>query len=219
MAKGGISEDPAVIARGKRLRELRELLRFSRNKMAEACSISPSTLQGWEMARYGGLTMGGAKECARFFAQHGLTVDPLWLMFEKGKHPLGKQKEDDKDLVVAAVLEQGMSEHTHVRQELKLFSQHCQDVIDLIVPDDALAPLINKGDCVAGKRYFDNEITNIMGKPAIVQLVSGETLVRILEQGKTEGLYNLISINKEFPKQNNVELFSAAEVKWVRKVG
>lgn len=200
-------------ARGLRLRLLRQALRLSRIKLASGCDVSTSTIQSWESARYGGLTESGARNLSQYFTSLGLVVSEQWLFYGIGEDPLQGGVRD----VVVSTSNKPTSQHEAILKELQLFRVHCNDAIDLIVPDDALAPFIKRGDLVAGKRIFGNEIQTVLEKIAIVQLTSGETVVRQISASNVAHRYNLSAFNKE--KIIGAEIFSAAVVIWWRRIG
>lgn len=194
-------------ARGQRLRALREALRLSRALVAQACQVSASTIQSWETARFGGMTENGAAILARYFNSLDSKISIEWLLFGLGVDPLLTTQ---KDFVAASAWQQPVTLRDAILKELRLFHSHTVNAMDLIVPDNRLAPFIKKGDFVAGKRLFGEEIKQALGELAIVQLISGETVARKLEQGEKH--YCLSGFIDE------VELFSAAVIVWLRRV-
>jgi len=197
-----------AIERGQRLRMVREALRLSRAALAEGCEVSASTVQSWEGARFGGLTESGAAILCRYFNSLGFKISLEWLFFGLGVDPLLASK---NDIVATSAWQQPPTIREAVLKELRLFQTHTLNAIDLIVPDNALAPFIKKGDHVAGKRLFGDEIKQALGEIAIVQFVTGETLVRKLELGQTHYRFSDFA--------HDVELFSAAVVVWLRRLG
>lgn len=196
-----------AIERGQRLRAVREALRLSRAALAEGCEVSASTVQSWEGARFGGLTESGATLLCRYFNSLGFKLSLEWLFFGLGDNPL----EIKSDIVATQAWQQPSSAREVILKELRLFQMHTPNAIDLIVPDNLLAPFIKKGDFVAGKRLFGDEIKQAVGEIAIVQLASGETLARKIELGQTH--YRFDDFSEE------VELFSAAVITWLRRLG
>lgn len=193
-------------ARGQRLRDLREALRLSRAALAQGCDVSASTIQSWEGARFGGMTESGAAILCRYFNSLGSKISLEWLFFGLGSDPLAAAK---TDFVATSAWQQPVTSRDAILKELRLFQSHTPDAMDLIVPDNTLAPFIKKGDFVAGKRLFGEEIKQALGELAIVQLASGETLARKLEWGAKH--YCLSGFAEE------VELFSAAVIVWLRR--
>lgn len=196
-----------AIARGHRLRDVRLALRLSRAALAEGCEVSASTVQSWENARFGGLTESGASILCRYFNSLGFKASLEWLFFGLGENPLFNTQ---SDIVATHAWHQPATSREAILKELRLFQTHNANAIDLIVPDNTLAPFIKKGDLVAGKRLFGEEIKKAVGEIAIVQCVSGEILVRKIELGKTHYRFS------DFPHE--IELFSAAIISWLRRL-
>lgn len=205
--------------RAQRVRTLREALRYSRQKFCDTYAkfgVTPSTLQSWEAVRWNGLTEKGAKKLVAIFREEGLRVTVEWLMYGIGEDPLGTAVKVGVAKDLAKV-----SQREIITQELRLFHQLNPEAVDAVISDDALAPCLLPGDHVAGQRYFDEEIDKAIGYPCIVQTMAGAILVRQLGKGQEKGCYSLLSTNPETTvtpaQQDNVKLFSAAPVLWIRK--
>lgn len=207
--------------RSNRIKRLRKALRFSRQKLTakyKKYGLSTSALQNWEDIRWKGLTENGAIILSKAFQEEGLNVTIEWLLFGVGKDPIG-----DTDYFTKIPMEiANPSEHTLIAKELRLFHQNNPESIDAVITDDSLAPWLTPGDYVAGKRYFENDMEKTIGHPCILQTLSGETLIRFLKAGKDLEYYTLVSTNAETtvaqPILENIQLFSAAPILWIRKL-
>jgi hypothetical protein len=214
-------------ARAKRIREIRDALRLSRPKFAEklnevlsarkvlAKSLIPQgTLQNWEEARFGGLSQKGAKLLVKGLYLLGTECTVEWLMYGTGNPPL---------IIFSNGLQQPKEEKI-ITQELKLFYQLNPNAIDVIIADDSMLPRFLPGDHVAGRRYFEEDIDIAIGEPCIIHTHENSSiLVRILQPGNIEGLYTLSCTNPsnyvERSILENVKLFSAAPILWIRRKG
>ena len=202
-------------ARGTRVWAIRKMIfNTSRSGLKLRHGISASTQQNWEEARSGGLSEIGAKRVIAALAAEGIPCSLEWLFYGVGDPPPG--------LDLPILPQPGTSlENAYISKELQLFHKHYPNGVDAIVADDAMLPLLTIGDVVAGNRYFEKDIAKALGRPAIVQLASGEVLIRSVEQSNKEGLYYLSCMNMSTtaakPAPNNVKLFSVAPILWIRK--
>lgn len=203
--------------RGKRVRSLRLALRLSRKALGKIGSIPVGSIQNWEEARYGGLTEKGALKLVRAFQAEGLQVTTDWLLSGIGIDPL------EAPPIISASIgfnhSVDFSSENIIAQELQLFHQLNPGSIDAIIPDEAMLPWLSPGDYVAGKRYFDEEIKKAIESFCIVQTLNGEVLVRQLKNNLASGVYSLVGTNPNIQKNviENVKLFSAAPILWIRK--
>ncbi len=202
-----------ITDRGERLRQLRDALRLSRAKLANGIQVSMSTVQGWENARFGGLTEQGAQRLCDYFHSLGVVVSLEWLLYGVGEHPI---EHGQQDAVAASHFNKPFNDEQAIFKELKLFQEHHHNSIDVIVSDNAMAPLVQKGDLVAGERLFGDDIKILHDEIIIAQLKNSEVLVRQLKVDE-QGDCNLVTLDKSVPILKAVTFFSAAKVLWLRK--
>ena len=81
------NKEEAAKKRASRLKSLREMTGLSRNDFHKRYGIPRGTLQNWESARFGGLTMKGAKNIIRAFTAEGINCDIDWLLYGTGSSP------------------------------------------------------------------------------------------------------------------------------------
>lgn len=216
-------------ARAKRIRTIRDAIRLSRPKFAvrlnEALSVTPientsakqpvplGTLQNWEEARFGGLSAKGAKLLVKGLNGLGIECTEEWLMYGTGNPPL----------VIFSGGQQQAHEEKIIAQELKLFYQLNPNAVDAIITDDSMMPRFEKGDHVAGRRYFEKDMEMAVGKPCVIHThESSSVLVRVLQPGTKRGFYTLSCTNPSVMEKSiieNIKLFSAAPILWVRRKG
>jgi hypothetical protein len=196
------------VERGKRARKIREeILNMTRTELAKKYSIPISTIQSWEDANFGGMVDNSAQRLSSIFKAEGIDISPEWLMYGTGEPPAGIVKNREK-----------LSEESAVAQELRLFYQLNENAVHFMITDDAMAPWLMPGDYAAGRWYFDKHIEKAVGYPAIIQLTSGNMLVRILRKSNEPDLYTLSSTNVNKETVHNAKIFSAAPIMWLRKV-
>lgn len=205
-------------ARAERVRQLRKSLHLSRKTLSDKYKkygITASALQSWEDVRWNGLTEKGAQRLVQAFQDEGAQVTVEWLMFGIGDDPRGI-------IFPSALLPTpSLSEQENIAQELRLFHQLNSDAVDTVVSDDGCAPWLAIGDYVAGKRYFGHDIDKAIGHPSIVQTLSGNVLVRMVNRGNMKEHYTLSCSNPATTAKQaiieNTKLFSAAPILWIRK--
>lgn len=209
--------------RGDRLKLLRtELLRLSRNAMAEIYDIPAGTIQNWEDARHGGLTEKGARRFIDVLKSQGIDCKLEWLLYGIGQQPHQLTTRHQRGGLQKIAATTQAKEFDNVAKELMLFYEHTPNAVDIIVSDDAMLPRYLQGDHLAGKRYFNEDLNKLIGQDCIIQTQSGIVTVRQLLPGSKQSHYDLISINKESKIEDlnlfNMRIFSAAPVLWIRRI-
>jgi len=212
----------AAEARAERLKRLRNLANLSRKDMCEGSGINLNTLIGWEVARHGGLSKVGAKKVITRLAKAGVFTTLEWLLYGIGQGPnvvpnfdeLSEQKHK------ASPDYRLDEEEQKIIEELLVFKKQYQETADLIVEDDGMSPFYEKGDYVAGVKYFRDKAEKAINKPCIVQLETGEIVLRILKTGTEKDTYTLLCSNYQASTNTpivNIKILSAAIVIWHRK--
>ncbi len=208
--------------RGDRLKLLRtELLRLSRNALAEIYNIPAGTIQNWEDARHGGLTEKGARRFIEVLNSQGINCKLEWLLYGIGQAPEQLTMRPQKGILQKITATAQSKELDKIAKELMLFYEHTSNAVDMIVSDDAMIPSYFPGDHLAGKRYFNEDLNKLIGQICIVQTQSGIMTVRQLLSGSHRDHYDLIAINKESKIEElnlfDVRIFSVAPVLWMRR--
>lgn len=208
----------AAIARGERLRKIRNLANLSRKDMCEGSDINLDTLIGWEVARHGGLSAVGSRKVVERVAKEGVFCTVDWLLH--GTEPLPK--------VILA-----FSEKTHLHEnllsdeekkifaELSYFKSHYHSILTLVMEDNSMLPFFEAGDRLAGVKRVKHSFESLLNKPCIIELKDHTLFAGILKRGSKEGCYHLACTNNhtsslEFVLEN-IEILSAALVTWHRK--
>lgn len=201
------------ILRAKRIRYLREeIVNLSREKFGEKHNISRHSLQNWEDLRYGGLTENSAYILLQAFRAEGIDCDIDWLLYGEGIDPTAKKVCRDTNYT-------NMSDEAILTEELQLFYKLHPNAVDALIIDDAMQPYLSPRDRVAGERLFNNDLAKAVGLICIVQTQSGDSLVRLVQQGAATNHYSLVCSNPTLnqPTIENTKLFSAAPIIWIRK--
>ena len=210
---------PEQTARAKRVWALRQLTGLSRRDFAKEFGIAAGTLQNWEDPNGNGLSEKGAYRICRALKNSGVYCSVEWLM-----HGIGDQPQADTKLPVMPHLDNELSsdyDQTALKAELRLFCTHYPESIFFQIPDDSMLPEYNQGEQVAGIRYYNADISHLIGQDCIVLLSTGEQLFRRLRHSTIPGLYDLIALNNETkisrPYYYEVNLVYAAPVLWWRR--
>lgn len=212
-------------ARGKRLKSLRMMAGLSRKALEDKYGLSASTMQSWEDAKAGGLTEKGAKRAIDVFRQEGIRCAVDWLLYGIGLPPQLSDKlfqhQTQVDEEGGTDGKVGGSEERAIVNELLAFRQHNPDAVEFIVADDGMSPFYTKGDYVAGKRRYHNDIEKLVGLDCIIETKENEVILRRLKAGSYNGTFTLICINPSTTVNeyacHDRELLSAAPVIWHRR--
>jgi transcriptional regulator with XRE-family HTH domain len=204
--------------RAKRLKRLRNLANLTREEMCSNGKINRNTLIGWENARFGGLTLEGAKKIlARIdLEKKDIYCSLEWLMDGTGPEPsvnpifVMEEKENielTEDLIIAS--------------EIAFFKTKNPQAINLLICDEGMLPEFQIGEYVAGKKKTGKNIRHATGYNCIVELENEELLIRNVREGKYRDTYTLVCNNptvKKIPSIiTDVKLLYAAPVIWHRK--
>lgn len=211
-----------IKARGRRLKSLRKMADLSRKYLTTKYRISSSTLQSWEEGKAGGLTVKGAQKILLALRQEGVYCTAEWLLQGTGQSPHVSDKVYlGKDLSLETT-PSSPNDHDVIIKELNTFRQLNRDVLDMVIIDDGMSPFYQKGDRVAGKRYFGDAAKEaVIDRDCIVETKSGEILCRRVRKGQKDDLFHLQCIYPETtvptPFLYDVPILSAAPVIWHRK--
>lgn len=209
-----------AIARGRRLETLRKMTGLTRKNFEKKYNVSASTIQSWEAAKAGGLTDRGAQRVIQIFRQEQISCTLDWLLYGIGNSPQQMGHHTSSVHEQAENTAQPVVEEKTITQELLVFRALHQKPIDLVVCDDGMEPYYKKGDYVAGKRRYQEEITYLVGKNCIVVTSNNEVLLRRIKKSVRNGFYDLICVNPNTnvyaPVIYEQQLICAAPVIWHR---
>lgn len=216
-------------ARGLRCRAIRLGLNLSRPAFCRRYGFSQNTLQNWEDCRSGGLIEGLTHEICNRLEASGIHISFDWLFDGIGEAPRLS------DFVVKSNLETNppptkkhkteftkTTETALIHNELDLFRKNYHfETLDMIVKDDGMAPLYEKGEHVAGIKYHEKQMALMIGKICITQTHDKKILLRQIQKGDNHQHYHLICTNSNTkvnkPILYNIRLQAAAPVCWVRR--
>ncbi len=203
------------VQRAERLKRARLLAGLSRKEMGEGeAAIHTDTYKGWESARFGGLTDKGAQKVMEKFKAHGFNCSATWLLYGIGSSPFQDHSIDLHSPDLTHLFE---DEAEQMAKELLAFKTQ-KNSIDFCIRDDWMSPWYLPGDLVAGIKIPLALGAKIPGGfDCIVQLSSGEILLRKTYPGKSEGLYNLLTHNPSGSFLSEVKLDFVAPVLWWRR--
>lgn len=203
--------------RGKRLQRLRNLANLSHKDLCEESGININTYIGYEVGRYGGLTKNGSQKIINYLASKGVYSTFEWLMNGAGLSP---RVETDLKQAIYEGNHVILNEKLYIAEEIALFKNHYANSWDHQIIDDGMLPIYQIGDHVAG--VANSSINELIGSNCIVQLESGETLVRNLRKGKEINTYTLYCTNPETTLEQPIiydsKLVFAAKIVWHRKL-
>lgn len=207
------------IVRGQRLKALRLMAGLTREELASKYSVSASTLQSWEAAKAGGLTIKGANKMIDIFRQERIRCHLDWLLHGIGDPPqLSNQQFQVHEQEVNYT---STAEHDAILQELLTFRKLNGETLDIVVNDDGMSPHYKSGDVVAGKKRSGSSIQSLIGYDCIVITKQNESFLRKLKAGSKPDCYTLICINYDTdlttPILYDQELIAVAPVIWHRR--
>ena len=221
-----IQDESGSKARARRLLCVREMSGLSRDKIQHRYGIARGTLQNWESARFGGLTVKGARSMIKAYLAEGIVCDLDWLLHGIGGGPVYKNKDSilsqQADIQVAGMRSWQTEDRGGVAQEILYFRNNSPNAIDMVVQDDAMSPFLNNGDYIGGHKVYQDDIQGLVGKHCIVQTTEYGLIVRLLQPSNVLNRYCLQARNVHTDKiayLPDCEILFAAEVVWVRNSG
>lgn len=204
-----------TLEKAKRLKNIRKKLKLSRQQFASKFNLTKSSIQNWEDAKFNGLSTKGAKQLVQQMSRFNILVTLDWLMEGKGTPPIFPKNVNE--LPEDGVSSAEWASRQTIQKELMYFHKLNKGGIDFIINDDSLMPLLKKGDFVAGQRLFETDFSKALNQLCIVQLDSGETVVRIMAATAKPQIFNLLTLDHK-TTHINIKVFSVAPVVWMRRV-
>jgi hypothetical protein len=207
--------DPA--SKGQRLTQARLMAGLSRTDIeAKYGSVKASSLKSWENGRYSGLTPQGARSISLLLKQEGIQCTVGWLLAGEGSPPTVIQKVPGNSKTKAT----GQKDSA-LTKEIEVFLQNHPNAICIQISDDGMEPHYQKGDYVAGERFYQDTMQIALSYPCIVETQMGQIFIRLVRAGSKEGLYTLqcsnLSTQLQKPTLYDVELSSVAPIIWHRR--
>lgn len=198
-------------ARAKRVRQLRNMANMTREQLCQDGNIAMASLKRWELGYYGGLPVDGAKKIIECTSRKGIVCSLEWLLHEVGQSPLIDMQFRNQSPLLKSIettkskklLPLREEEHLIIN-ELLLFRQHHAHAIDLKINDDGLFPKYQINDYVAGICVPRKHFHSLLCQDCIIQIQSGQMLLRNLRRSVKKDCYNLVCTNEQTTVQEPI---------------
>lgn len=143
-----------AIARGKRLKLLRQIAGLTRDQLAEAAEISNTTISYWENATYSGITQKGAEKVIKAISEIGIDCSVVWLMHGVGSGPnipAGTVVAPPPyDVSTLGTFISGSIIGSSLQKEIDVFVSTNRKAVITSIENTYMAPFLRKGDVVGG---------------------------------------------------------------------
>jgi hypothetical protein len=183
-------------ARAERLKRLRNLANLCRKDLCEGSKINLNTLIGWEVARHGGLSRIGAERVIERVAKEGVFCSIEWLLDGRAEPP--RVATDLKTPTNICNTEKTtLSDADKARAELQFFKSLHPETISYKISDETMLPRFTPGDLVAGVTHPSDQYDELKNQICIVELESGEKLLRQLKYCNSTQTFYLLCTNQD----------------------
>ncbi|MBY0282215.1 MAG: hypothetical protein K2W94_08710 [Alphaproteobacteria bacterium] len=209
---------------GKRIRIAITLCGMKFPAFCQKHKISLSYLYAIEKGKHS-LSQGIAKRIVLAMQQEGYFCSTNWLLAGEGISPctfeeLKKREDSEHNLDLKAVTSL-LTPELKVIREIAFFRDLHSDCIVVGVFDDSMEPFYSLGDYVAGIFKKKEEVETCMGVNCIIQLTSGEQIIKRLLKGNKEEFFTLSSTNPHTKVENpilyNQKIEKIAPIIWHRR--
>jgi hypothetical protein len=205
---------------GKRILYTRNLACLTRNGFCKKYNIPIITLRSWEASV--GIKIKAATRFSEAIHKEGIYCDPLWIMSNIGQHPHVLIHN-----VITETLYDGFAMFDkNIVKDIEHLKKTYKNIIHQLVVDDSMFPFLRPGDYIAG--FCTTNPTEYIGYPCIIETVSGQNLVRVINEEESEDKnedkkrYTLTTLNPT-PLHNlsllKNEIKHIVKILWVRKRG
>lgn len=216
-------------ARGKRLRQLRELTSsisgkpLTRAAIERRYGLSANTLRNWEEAYRKGLTETGARRVLDIYQRECIHCSMNWLLKGEGTPPK-RQLSEPAQAPFSSVQTDPLKT---IDDECEYFKSLHLEAAIFEVKDDAMMPVYQVGDRVGGVRHYAQDFKELLDIDCIIEMKTHKTWFRRLQRSTVPNQYNLYALNPstkvERPTLYSVEVLTVAPVvrhwrgkKWFR---
>jgi transcriptional regulator with XRE-family HTH domain len=203
-------------SKAERVRSARAMAGLSRREIEENYGINENTLSGWERGIHTGLSKKGAAQFVQMLKDKDIACTVDWLLQGIGSGP-----QKITDYSIEPSVSDMRSEKASIYEEIEIFRKHHRNTLELIVQDNSMLPVYQRGDYVLGIQHKQS-FQKYIGIDCIVELPNGEVLLRKLAKGRTDNRFSLICINLDpnSLEQNryDVEIASLAPVIFIRRI-
>lgn len=187
--------DSSAIARGKRLKRIRQLAGLTRDELAGQAEVSKATLSYWENASLSSLSDKGAEKVIKALAKCGISCSLEWLLLGIGNPPQIKDLmyELPPQEVITLPPAQMASFSGSLPNEIDLFQAQNPNSAIVTIQHAAMSPIIEAGDTVGGIWQTPADCIN-HDKICIVE-INQQLQVRKVRKALEAGFYDLSYIS------------------------
>ncbi|MBY0544864.1 MAG: helix-turn-helix domain-containing protein [Gammaproteobacteria bacterium] len=195
-------EESVKLARGERLKKLRNMTNLSREELCDTPDFNPNTFKNWEIGRFNGLLEDNAKRVIVHLAEKNIWCSLEWLMNGTGTEPM----------VITSNPAITISDN-ELRKELSVLEALRGDILFTEIQEPLPANFYQFGDIVAGFKLSLEGATAfaavLVGQVCLVETDKFE--VMIVQMVKSLG-NNRFSLRTLSGKQFEATLLSAARI-------
>ena len=205
-----------TLGQGQRLKQACNLTGHSLRRFCHQQRLSYYTLQAVKLGRLPLSDKIARRLCQALQREHiHCTIE--WLTRGQGLPPSHLLPTQNYSVDNQAKL---ISQDDCIAQEVDFFNKlHPQNIV-LSITDDAMLPLYHLSDYVGGQRYESMQAPECSGLNCIIELVTGQKLVRHFTCSK-KGVYHLSALNPHTTVDSPVliitDIQSVAPILWHRR--
>ncbi|MDF2866628.1 MAG: helix-turn-helix domain protein [Gammaproteobacteria bacterium] len=142
--------DSSAIARGKRLKRIRQIAGLTRDELAALIEVSKATLSYWENASLSRLSDKGAGKVIKALAKYGVNCSLEWLLLGIGNTPQVKMLGLPNSDIIAASSSSLPIFSGDLQAEIDLFQSLNSNSVITTLNHAAMSPIIEIGDTIGG---------------------------------------------------------------------
>lgn len=212
----GMDTKNILCDRGARLRYAREMSGLTQKNIEKSYGIKAGTITIWENGRHYGLNEKSAHTMIAIFKAAGVICHAPWLLHGEGVAPIKHMLAMQPIAAYTAYSDQAAIIH----EEILHFLQSHPGTIDYKISDHAMSPAFLKDDYVIGVPLEKKEWPQAVGHDCLIQLDSGEILVRKMREYCPKKGCTLICYQEStlHPYLYGAQMLSAAPICWHRRL-
>lgn len=184
-----MSHDELAVARGLRLKKLRQMIGLTSEALAKKMGVSRVTMSVWENALYDRkFPEIYAPHLIKVLKEHGVDCEESWLLHGIGAPPLMTTAWSNQ-LTSKLTPSTEQTSHPEIQQFLSLHS----NAVVMMVRDNTMEPFYHRGDWLGGYWQSSHDYIAI-GEGCIFETEQGLD-VRLAWEGQQKGLFDLVLAN------------------------